>query len=55
MWATRYFFIRDMMYDYNVKVLASSVVSHMYVAIEASDPAERQRSGNWNVLVVSLT
>ena len=43
------------MYDYNVKVLASSVMSHMYVSIEASDPAKRQRSGNWNMMAVSLT
>ena len=36
-------------------VLASNAVSHNRVTMEASEPAERERSGNWKMLNVSLT
>ena len=36
-------------------MLASNAVSHIHVTIEASDPAERERSGNWKILTVSFT
>ena len=36
-------------------VLASNVVSHLMVTMEASDSAEKERSGNWKMLTVSFT
>ena len=33
-------------------VLASNVVSHLMVTMEASDSAEKERSGNWKMLTV---
>ena len=36
-------------------MLASNMVSHIRVTIEASEPEESERSGNWNMLTVSLT
>ena len=36
-------------------MLASRAVSHLLVTMEASDPAERERSGNWNMFTVSFT
>ena len=33
-------------------MLASNAVSHILVTMEASDPAERERSGNWKMLTV---
>ena len=33
-------------------MLASNAVSHLRVTIEASEPAERERSGNWKMLTV---
>ena len=40
---------------YEVRVLASNAVSHHRVTMEASEPAERERSGNWKMLTVSFT
>ena len=37
-----------------VRVLASNAVSHRQVTMEASEPAERDRSGNWKMLTVSF-
>ena len=36
-------------------MLKSNAVSHLQVTIEASDPAESERLGNWKMLTVSLT
>ena len=36
-------------------MLASRAVSHLLVTMEASEPAERERSGNWNMLTVLFT
>ena len=40
---------------YEVIVLESNMVSHICVTIKASEPAERERSGNWKMLTVSFT
>ena len=36
-------------------MLESRAVSHLLVTMEASDPAERESFGNWNMLTVSIT
>ena len=36
-------------------MLASNVVSHLWVTIEASEPVKSERSGNWKILTVLLT
>ena len=36
-------------------MLAFNVVSRLRVTIKASDPAERERSGNWKMLTVLFT
>ena len=36
-------------------MLAFRAVSHILVTMEASDPAERERSRNWNMLTVLFT
>ena len=36
-------------------MLAYRAVSHILVTMEASDPAEREMSGNWNMLTVPFT
>ena len=36
-------------------MLVSNEVSHLRVTIEASEPAERERLGNWKMLKVSFT
>ena len=36
-------------------MLASNAVSHCQVTMEASEPADRERSGNWKMLTVLFT
>ena len=36
-------------------MLASRAMSHLLVTMEASDTANRERSGNWNMLAMSFT
>ena len=51
----RCYFISAAASAYEVRVFASKAVYHLRFTMEASEPAERERSGNMQMLTVLLT